>query len=447
MELLCLGVSHKTAPLELRERLALPEAAQAALLKRLSVAGEALMVSTCNRVELYAVTADPLATRALLVDALRQLAGPEVVNHLYDHGGDRAALHLFRVASSLDSMVVGEPQILGQVKDAFELGQRAGAVQGELTRTCNAAFACAKKVRTDTGIGRNAVSMASAAVELANKIFGGLEGSNVLVVGAGEMSALAARHLIAAGVSRLVVTNRTMPRAEALAQEIGGVARPFEELQGLLVTADVVVSSTGAMRPLFTRELVAQAVKLRRHRPLFMVDLAVPRDIAADVNELHDVYAYDVDDVQKVVAGNEAARASEAAKAEALVAEEIARFVKDRTLREQVPVLAQLRAHAERIAKAEIERTLSKLTTLDEKQRQSVQAMGQAIVNKILHAPTMRLRAVDEDGEKLADAAAELFGLADGMVASPGQVGTTEEPSHARDLIAAAALGAGGLKR
>ncbi|MBX5481782.1 MAG: glutamyl-tRNA reductase [Myxococcaceae bacterium] len=413
MDLLCIGVSHKSAPIELRERLALSEEAQVQLLQRFAPIGEAMLLSTCNRVELYLAAEDLAAARQCATAALQEVAGaPEVLHHLYEHQGERAALHLFRVASSLDSMVVGEPQILGQVKDAFELAQKIGSARGELTRACNAAFGCAKRVRTDTGIGRAAVSMASAAVELAGKIFGGLAGANVLVVGAGEMAALAARHLQHAGAKRLVVANRTLARAEALAKEVGGVARSLDDLGALLVTADVVVSSTGALRPLFTRELVAQAQKARRHRPLFLVDLAVPRDIAPDVHELDGVYAYDVDDVQKVVADNAAARVAEAAKAEALVAEELARFVRARAVRAQVPVLAQLRAHAEKIARAEVERTLAKLRDLDERERQSIAAMAQAIVNKILHAPTMRLRALDDGGERLADAAAQLFGLA-----------------------------------
>jgi glutamyl-tRNA reductase len=413
MELLCIGVSHKTAPVEMREKLAVPEALQQALLSKVSQQDEAMLVSTCNRVELYLVTSEERSARERAMSVLMEVAGPEVAEHFYEHLGEQAALHLFRVASSLDSMVVGEPQILGQVKDAFELAQKAGTARGHLARTCNAAFACAKRIRTETGIGRAAISMASAAVALASKIFGGLEGRFVLVVGAGEIAALAARHLSSAGAGRIIVTNRTFARAEALAAEVGGVARPFEELTSLLIPADVVICSTASPRPIFTRENVSPVLKPRRHRPLFMVDLAVPRDIEPGVNALDGVYAYDVDDIQKVVAENAAQRAAEAAKAEELVAEEIVRFLKGRAERQQLPVIKLLRARAEEIVRGEVERTLAKLGRLDEKERKSIEAMGMAIINKMLHQPTARLRATGggEEGERLADAASELFGL------------------------------------
>jgi glutamyl-tRNA reductase len=415
MELLCIGLSHRTAPLSVRERLALPESKQAELLLRLAqVPTEALLVSTCNRVELYLAAPDAARARARAHEELEALGGPETLAHLYEHLGEAALVHLFRVASSLDSMVLGEAQILGQVKEAFERSQGAGAVRGELTRVCSAAFGCAKRVRTETAIGRAATSMASAAVSLASKVFDGLSGKTVLLVGAGEMSELAARHLKQAGASRLLVCNRTLARAEALAVEVGGTARPFEELFTLLVSADVVVCGTASPVPLFTRENVGAVGKARRHRPLFMVDLAVPRDIAPEVSELEWVTAYDVDDIQKFVAENAAARAEEAQKAGMLVAQEVARFVRERAVRDGVPVLARLRQRAESIARAEVERTLVAMGDgLTDKQRKSIEAMGRAIVNKLLHEPTARLRAggPEHEGNRLAGAAAELFGL------------------------------------
>ncbi len=415
MDLLCVGVSHKSAPVDLREKLALSEARQGEVLSKLAEGMEVMLVSTCNRVEWYGAAQDAAAARQQILDVLVALGGPEVLEHLYEHQGEAAAQHLFRVSASLDSMVVGEPQILGQVKDAFERAQKAGSVKGELSRTAAAAFTCAKRVRTETGIGRAAISMASAAVQLAEKIFGGLKHASVMVVGAGEMSELAARHLKSAGASKVIITNRTLAKAEALAAEVGATARPFEELDALLSAVDIVVSATGATRPLFTQQNIGPVMKTRRHRPLFLVDLAVPRDIAPDVHQLNGVYAYDVDDIQKVVAENEAARAAEAAKAERLIAEELARFAKARAVRNSVPVLAQLRARAQEIAKAEVDRTLARMNTLDDKQRKSIEAMGMAIVNKLLHAPTMRLRTLGEadDGIRLADAAAELFGLSE----------------------------------
>jgi glutamyl-tRNA reductase len=412
MELLCIGVSHKSAPVELREKLAINEASRLELLGQLARDFEVMLVSTCNRVEVYCAAAAG-AARERVLGALTELAGPQVLGHLYEHRGDAAALHLFRVCASLDSMVVGEPQILGQVKDAFELARKAGSVRGELSRTCAAAFSCAKRVRTETGIGRAAVSMASAAVALADKIFGDLQQAHVLVLGAGEMSELTARHLHGQGVRRIVIVNRTVARAEALAAAVGGTASGLDALPALLAKVDVVVTCTGSTRPLITPDSLAPVLKARRHRPLFLVDLAVPRDIDPAVHQMDGVYAYDVDDIHKVVRENEATRALEAAKAERLIAAELARFVQARAIRQQVPVLAQLRAHAEQIAKAEVERTLSRMPALDDKQRKSVEAMGMAIMNKLLHGPTMRLRTVGgaEEGERLAEAAAELFGL------------------------------------
>ncbi|QRN94283.1 glutamyl-tRNA reductase [Archangium violaceum] len=425
MDFLCIGLSHRTAPLSVRERLALPESQQVELLQRLAQSpNEALLVSTCNRVELYLAAPDVHRAREVAQNELQRLGGPETLEHLYEHRGEAALVHLFRVAASLDSMVLGEAQILGQVKDAFERGQGAGAVRGELTRVCGAAFGCAKRVRTETAIGRAATSMASAAVALASKVFDGLGDKTVLLVGAGEMAELAARHLKQAGATRVFVANRTLARAEALAAEVGATARPFEELFSLLTAADVVVCSTASPVPIFTKENVGAVGKARKHRTLFMVDLAVPRDIAPEVGELDWVHAYDVDDIQKFVAENAAARAEEAQKAGVLVAQEVARFARDRAVRNGVPVLAQLRQRGESIARAEVERTLATIGDgLSDKQRKSIEAMARAIVNKLLHEPTARLRAVgpEHEGNRLAGAAAELFGLEE-VPASGGQV-------------------------
>jgi glutamyl-tRNA reductase len=433
MELICIGLSHRTAPLTVRERLALSESRQVEVVQRLAQAPvEALWVSTCNRVEVYLSAPDAALARARVVAELQSLGGPEALEHLYEHRGENALVHLFRVAGSLDSMVLGEAQILGQVKDSFERGQGAGAVRGELTRACAAAFSCAKRVRTETAIGRASTSMAAAAVQLASKVFDGLGGKTVLVVGAGEMGELAARHLKGAGATKLFITNRTLARAEALAVEVGGTARPFEELFALLAAADVVVCSTASPVPLFTKENVGAVGKARKHRPLFMVDLAVPRDIDPAVGQLDFVHAYDVDDIQKFVADNAAARAEEAQKAGVLVAQEVARFVKERALREGTPVLARLRQRAEAIGRAEVERTLSALGDgLNDKQRKSIEAMGRAIVNKLLHEPTSRLRAVGPEGEgnRLAGAAAELFGLLEGEEPADAAAAPAELPA------------------
>jgi glutamyl-tRNA reductase len=414
-ELLCVGLSHKTAPLEVREKLALTDEQLAAALKRVSESvEETMIISTCNRVEFYAFSASIDSAAEALHSLLGSMGGANSLQHVYEHRGDSALVHLFRVASSLDSMVVGEAQILGQVKDALELAQQLGTAGSELVRACAAAFASAKRVRSETGIGKATVSMASAAVELATKVFGGLGGRSVLLVGAGEMSELAARHLRSAGASRIMVSNRTRDRAQQLAGAIGGEVRDFEELHASLAIVDLVVCSTASPRHIFTKESVSPFLRARKFRPLFMVDLAVPRDIAPDLNELEGVYSYDLDDIQRVVTDNAAARADEAAKAEIIIAEEIARFVRSRSFRDSVPVLAQLRARAEQIARAEAERTLTHLgADLSEKHRRSVQAMALAIVNKLLHEPTTRLRELGPESgvSRLADAAAELFGL------------------------------------
>jgi len=414
VELCCAGLSYRTAPLTVRERLALSEADQGLMLQRLHERGlEAFLLCTCNRAELYvaapSVEGASLAARGALCEA----GGSQAGDHLYEHRGEAALLHLFRVCCSLDSMVLGEAQIFGQVKDAYERSLSAGSVGGELSRACQAAFACAKRARTETGIGRAAISMASAAVDLSRRIFGELAGRPALVVGAGEIGELAARHLIQARC-KLLITNRTLERAQALAAEVGATARPFEELHALLLAVDLVVCSTASPVPLFTPETVVPAMRARKHRPLLLVDLAVPRDVAPGVHgSAEGVYAYDVDDIQQVIEENSAARAAEAAQAEQIVAGEVARFVRARAVRDGVPVLAQLRQRAEQIARAEAERTLSHLPELSEKQRKSVEAMALAIVNKLLHGPTAKLRVLDPSGapSPLAGAAAELFGL------------------------------------
>jgi glutamyl-tRNA reductase len=419
--LVCVGLSHHTAPLDVRERLVLPDARQTELLQAMAQApAEALLVSTCNRVELYVVGPGADLTHRTRA-ALARAAGDDLAPYLYAHHGEAAVLHLFRVAASLDSMVLGEPQILGQVKDAFEQAQQLGAARGELARICAAAFGSAKRVRTETELGRAATSMASAAVEMARHIFKGLQGKTVLLVGAGEMGELAGRHLVSAGASQVLVANRTAERAEALAAALGGRAVPFEPMEESLVLADVVVCTTASPAAVITREKVARVLKPRKHRPLFLVDLAVPRDVEPGVHALDGVYSYDVDDIQKVIDENQAARATAAAKAEVLVAEEVARYLRHRAVRDQVPVLAQLRARAEQIRRAELERALGNLPApLTAQQVRVIEAMTSAIVNKMLHQPTARLRAVQAGESDLADAAAELFGL-DGAQRKAGE--------------------------
>ncbi len=431
--LVLVGVSHHTAPLPVRERLArLGENLRGTLdaLHKLPGVAEGMVLSTCNRVELYGAgaPAERVASslRGFVAD---QGLEPNGSGELYVRQGEAAARHLFRVAASLDSMVVGEPQILGQLKDAFQAAASAGTTGDCLHRTVGRAFAVAKRVRTETEVGRNAVSMASAAVELARKIFASLEGKRVLLVGAGEMATHAARHLAAQGVAALEIANRSPERADELAARFRDEGRDarghaLDRLPELLSEVDIVVSAAAADGWLLSRELVARAVKSRRFRPLFLVDLAVPRSIEPAAGDLPNVYLKDVDDIGGLVEQNAAHRAEEAGRAEQIIDGEVAELARVLRGRSAVPVLADLRRFGDQVAQAEARRTLSLVGgALDERQRASVEAMARAIVNKLLHQPTTRLRRAAELGVEgeLADAVARLFGLEEGDgAAEPG---------------------------
>ena len=430
-ELFLLGLSHKSAPLEVRERLALPaDELKDALqeLRRADGVHEALVVSTCNRVEVYVHADGDDAARRFFTSR-----SPESRDHLYAKGGVEAIRHLFRVASSLDSMVVGEQQILGQVKEAYGLASAAEAAGPYISRLCNRAFATAKRVRTDTGIGRGATSMSQVAVELVQKIFGDLRGRAILLAGAGKMGALSAKALADLGADRILVTNRSAERGLSLAHQVHGTFREWEELPRLLVEADVVIVSTGAPSYVLGREMVHAAMKARRQRSLCLIDLAVPRNVDPAAGALSDVYAYDVDDMEKVVEATQEARREEALRAETLVEVEVTAFARERETRAALPVLAQLRRQAEEIARAEAERTLSQVgAKLDEKGRRSVEAMAKAIVNKLLHGPTARLKEAASSGDgTLAGAAAELFGI-DGDAKPAGNEPRAEQDDRAR---------------
>jgi glutamyl-tRNA reductase len=411
LELYLVGLSHKSAPIDVRERVALSgEALKDALteLKAMDGVGEAFVVSTCNRVEVFVQGADVGPARHFFTSRATQ-----ATEHLYVKQGSEAVRHLFRVASSLDSMVVGEQQILGQVKEAYGLASAASAAGGFMSRLCNRAFVTAKRVRTETEIGRGATSMSQVAVDLVEKIFGDLEKRAVLLVGAGKMGALSAKALKVLGADAVLVTNRSPERGQALADQVGGTFRPWEGLEDLLVEADVVIVSTGAPTYVLTEALIRKAMKRRRHRNLCLIDLAVPRNVDPACADLDEVYGYDVDDLQKVVSANHEARRGEAVRAEAIVEAEVLAFAQEREVRAALPVLVELRKRAARIAQAEAEKTLAIAgPALDEKARRSVEAMAQAIVNKLLHAPTYRLKEAAAHGNSdLPGAAAALFGL------------------------------------
>ncbi len=419
-ELFLVGLSHKSAPIEVRERVALNGDDLKAALQQLRASPgveEAFVVSTCNRVEVFVQAQGEAAARGFFTSRAQQAA-----EHLYVKTGADAVRHLFRVAASLDSMVVGEQQILGQVKEAYGLASGVQAAGSYMSRLCNRAFATAKRVRTETGIGRGATSMSQVAVELVEKIFGDLKGRTILLAGAGKMGALSARALQVLGADRVLVTNRSAERGQQLAAQVGGTFRAWEELPALMVEADVVIVSTGAPTYVLTAEMVRAAKKQRRHRNLCLIDLAVPRNVDPACAELEDVFGYDVDDLQKVVSANHEARQGEALSAEAIVEAEVLAFTRERETRAALPVLVTLRQRAEAIARAEAERTLQKAGgALDERTRASVEAMAIAIVNKLLHHPTVRLKASAASGESaLAGAVAELFGL--DQEARPGRL-------------------------
>ena len=409
-DLFLVGLSHRSAPIEVRERVALSgEALRDALKELVHGPGveEALVLSTCNRVEVLVHGEQEAAARAFFTSRAADAAA-----HLYQKQGPEAVRHLFRVASSLDSMVVGEQQILGQVKEAYGIACAAGAAKAYLSRLCNRAFATAKKVRTQTEIGRGTTSLSQVAVELVEKIFGDLAGRAILLVGAGKMGALSAKALAGLGADRVLVANRSPERGLQLAGQVNGVFRAWEELPHLLVEADVVIVSTGADRHVITREMVQVAMRARRHRSVCLIDLSVPRNVDPACAELADVFAYDVDDLEKVVASTHEARREEASRAEAMVEAEVKAFSLDGQSRAALPVLGKLRQHAEQIARTEAARTLSHLSGLDERGRRSVEAMAQAIVNKLLHGPTAELKRAAAAGEgDLAAAAAQLFGF------------------------------------
>ena len=410
-EVFLVGLSHKTAPIEVRERVALSgDALKGALgeLRAMDGVREALVVSTCNRVEVYVQASDDGPAKHFFTSR-----APRAGDHLYVKGGVEAVRHLFRVSSSLDSMVLGEQQILGQVKEAYGLASAAEAAGSYFSRLCNRAFATAKRVRTETDIGRGITSMSQVAVELVEKIFGDLKGRGILLAGAGKMGTLSAKALASLGADRILVTNRSAERGQGLAAQVNGHFRDWDELPRLLTEADVVIVSTGAPTYVVTRDMLAKAMKARRHRSICVIDLAVPRNVDPACAALSDVFAYDVDDMQKVVDSTHEARKGEALRAEAIIEAEVMAFAREREARAALPVLVQLRRRAEAIARAEAERTLSTVGgKLDDRGRRSVEAMAQAIVNKLLHGPTVRLKESASGGDgALAGAVAELFGI------------------------------------
>ncbi|MFN8544009.1 MAG: glutamyl-tRNA reductase [Candidatus Binatia bacterium] len=392
------GVNHRTAPVEVREAIAFQngrlEAALQVLVELPGVA-EGAILSTCNRVEVVACGSDPAVVAEALPDFLAQehgLARPALAPHVYTHVGRAAVRHLFRVAASLDSMIVGEPQILGQMKEQYQLAVAVGAAGRILHRCFHKSFSVAKRVRTETAVAEKAVSVGSAAVELARGIFDTLQDKTVLLIGAGVMGEIVARQLLVQGVGSLVVVNRTFDRGVELARTLGGMPVPFERLARTLPQADLVVGAAGGDGFLLTAETVTEALRLRRRRPIFLIDLAVPRCFDPEINALDGAYLYDIDDLEGVVEDNRGARAGEAAKAERIVESEVDAFWRWYGGLDVVPTIVALREHLETIRQGELARHLSLLGAFDPSQRAVVERVTQAIVNKILHGPISTLK-------------------------------------------------------
>jgi glutamyl-tRNA reductase len=419
MHLTLVGLSHKTAPVDIREKLTFPANVQQSALSALTASeavSEAVIVSTCNRTEIYAVTAEGFDGTGAIIDFIcdyHDLDRHELVRYLYLSEGEAVIRHLFRVVASLDSMVLGEAQILGQVKEAYEHSFEAGASQRIFNKLFRLSFEVGKRVRTETEIGENAVSISYAAVELAKKVFDSLEGRTILVVGAGKMSELTAKHLVSQGVKEVLVANRTLARAEELADKFEGTAIPYEELFTRMADADIVISSTAATDYVITKSEVAAARKGRRRGPLFLIDIALPRDIDPAVNDLADVYLYNIDDLNGVVSANLEERMHEAELAEVIIAEEMAAFEAWLESMEVVPTVAAIRSRAEAIRQAELEKAIKRLGGLSEKELATVDALTASIVNKMLHGPTQRLKqiATEKDGYSYVETARMLYGL------------------------------------
>ncbi|TKB71469.1 MAG: glutamyl-tRNA reductase [Nitrospira sp.] len=446
MTFIVVGLSHKTAPIEVREMLAIPPSRMDEALERLiryPGIKEGLLLSTCNRVEVYAVVEQAEAGYAqaqeFLADTHLSLTSERLTPHLYRHADDRAMTHLFRVASSLDSMIVGEPQILGQIKDAFESALTHKTTGVILNKVARKAISVAKQVRTQTKIAENAVSVSFAAVELARKIFSTLRDKSVLLVGAGEMAKLAAKHLIAGGVGRVMITTRDSQHALDLAQRFNGTPIPFDQFRHEMAEADIVLCSTGASHYLIRRDDVQAAVRRRMNRPIFLIDISVPRNIDPAVKDVDNAFLFDIDDLELRVEHNLNERRGEAMKAERMVLE-----------LEVTPTIVELRKRADDIKQGELEKALAKLANLSPQERNAVEALASGIVNKLLHGSLVTLKAEAESasGAFFVEAARRFFNLNGAAVVGPCtrvRDGSDELSVHAEESEGAPPLGCAGL--
>jgi glutamyl-tRNA reductase len=420
MELFVLGLNHDTASIDLRERLffperELPKALDA--LREVPELAERMILTTCNRVEVYGVAEGPLSQTVEFVVAClgrhRSLDPAQFDGAFYTHTAAAAARHVFRVASSLESMVLGEPQILGQVKSAYSIARAEQSTGIVLNNLLEQAFHVAKRVRTETGIATEPVSISSVAVDLARKIFGDLAGRTVLILGAGEMAELALRHLVDDGVQSILVANRTYERAVALAEQFRGRAVTYDSFQQEMLNADIVISATSAPHLILKKEDMQKIIQERRHRPIFLIDIADPRDIDAACNEVDNVYLYNIDDLQSVAAANQKERQREAERAIPIVEREVEQFLAWLRGLDVVPTIVSLRNRMEEIREAELRKAMSRLGDLTPAQRETIASLTTAMVNKILHQTMseLRRRAVHQDGHMYSTVLRRLFGL------------------------------------
>ena len=398
MEILVVGLNHRTAPVEIRERLSDPPDSEKNLLEeilKIPNVIEGLYLSTCNRVELvlstHPVDSGSLDIKKFLI-SFYKISSKDFEKFLYIYTSHQAIRHIFRVTSSLDSMIVGEPQILGQVKQAYQDASKKGALGLALNRLFETAFSVAKRIRTDTKIAENPVSISFAAVELAKKIFVGLEEKVVLLIGAGEMSELAIRHLISAGVHKIVIANRTFNRAQNLAEEFEGEAIVFENLLNYFDKADIIISSTGASDFIVKYETIRKVIKKRKNRPMFFIDIAVPRDIDPAINSLDNIYLYDIDDLQGVVDNNLEERQREVLEADKIIDEEVGKFVDKLKAAKVTPVILSLKEKLEEVGREELKKTMSRLGGIAQKEKKALESLTASIINKISHHPVTFLK-------------------------------------------------------
>lgn len=418
-EIILLGLNHKTAPVEIRECLAFDGDETKIALKELMTKPaikEAVLLSTCNRIEvLLAVEEENQAvqTAKTFVAGFKKVPVSDFEESLYLYKGDEAVRHIFRVASSLDSMMVGEPQILGQIKEAYRTATLLKSSGVILNRLLHKTFFIAKRVRSETGIGDNAVSISYAAIELGRKIFGTLENKEVLLIGAGEMAELAVEHLLRHRSGQITVANRTFERGVELAKRYSGNAIRFDEIPHMLNQIDIIISSTGSPEFVLQHKQVKPLMRKRRNRPLFFIDIAVPRDIDPAINRISNVYVYDIDDLKGVVDDNIEDRNREALKAERLIDEAVIRFRQWLAGLAVVPTIVDIRKKTNELMQAEVTKTLNTLSPLPDKQRRAIENMARALVNKILHAPTQFLKENGCHGDKTEslDLARKLFDL------------------------------------